>query len=69
MLLASTCNICLGYRESWAKKNKEKVRVMNKNCWDEHRESICWGGGGGKVGLTDLTHRSFHRRNVGLGGL
>ena len=34
----STCNICLGYRESWAKKNEEKVRVMNKNCWDEHRE-------------------------------
>ena len=32
----ATCNICLGYRESWAKKNEEKVRVMNKNCWDEH---------------------------------
>ena len=34
----ATCNICLGYRENWAKKNEEKVRVMNKNYWDEHRE-------------------------------
>ena len=34
----ATCNVCLGYRESWAKKNEEKVRVMNKNYWDEHRE-------------------------------
>ena len=34
----STCNICLGYRENWAKKNPEKVREMNKNYWDEHRE-------------------------------
>ena len=34
----ATCHICLGYRESWAKKNEEKVRVMNKNYWDEHRE-------------------------------
>jgi len=34
----ATCNICLGYRESWAMKNEEKVRVMNKNYWDEHRE-------------------------------
>ena len=34
----TTCNICLGYREHWAKKNEEKVRVMNKNYWDEHRE-------------------------------
>ena len=34
----ATCNICLGYRESWAKKNEEKVRVMNKNYWDEHKE-------------------------------
>ena len=33
-----TCNICLGYGESWAKKNEEKVRVMNKNYWDEHKE-------------------------------
>ena len=33
----ATCNICLGYRESWAKKNEEKVRVMNKNYWDEHK--------------------------------
>ena len=34
----ATCNVCLGYRESWAKKNEEKVRVMNKKYWDEHRE-------------------------------
>ena len=34
----ATCSICLGYRENWAKKNEEKVRVMNKNYWDEHRE-------------------------------
>ena len=34
----ATCNICLGYRENWVKKNEEKVRVMNKNYWDEHRE-------------------------------
>ena len=34
----ATCNIYLGYRETWAKKNEEKVRVMNKNYWDEHRE-------------------------------
>ena len=34
----ATCNVCLGYRESWAKKNEEKVRDMNKNYWDEHRE-------------------------------
>ena len=34
----ATCNICLGYRESWAGKNPEKVRVMNKNYWAEHRE-------------------------------
>ena len=34
----ATCNVCLGYRESWAKKNEEKVRVMNRNYWDEHRE-------------------------------
>ena len=34
----ATCNICLGYRESWAKKNEEKVRVMNKNYWAQHRE-------------------------------
>ena len=34
----ATCNMCLGFRESWAKKNEEKVRVMNKNYWDEHRE-------------------------------
>ena len=27
----------LGYRESWAKKNEEKIRVMNKNYWDEHK--------------------------------
>ena len=27
-----------GYRESWAGKNPEKVRVMNKNYWAEHRE-------------------------------
>ena len=33
----ATCNICLGYGESWAKKNEEKVRVMNKNYWDEHK--------------------------------
>ena len=33
----ATCNVYLGYRENWAKKN-EKVRVMNKNYWDEHRE-------------------------------
>ena len=26
-----TCNICLGHRENWAKKNPEKVREMNKN--------------------------------------
>ena len=32
----ATCNICLGYRESWAGKNPEKVRVMNKNYWAEH---------------------------------
>ena len=24
--------------ESWAKKNEEKVRVMNKNYGDEHKE-------------------------------
>ena len=34
----ATRNVCLGYRENWAKKNEEKVRVMNKNYWDEHRE-------------------------------
>ena len=34
----ATCNICLGYRESWAGKNPEKVRVMNRNYWAEHRE-------------------------------
>ena len=34
----ATCNVCLGYRENWAKKNEEKVRVMNKNYWDEHKE-------------------------------
>ena len=34
----ATCNICLGYRESWAKKNAEKVRDMNRNYWAEHRE-------------------------------
>ena len=34
----ATCNICLGYRESWAGKNPEKVRVMNKNYWDKHKE-------------------------------
>ena len=33
-----TCNICLGYRESWAGKNPEKVRDMNRNYWAEHRE-------------------------------
>ena len=27
-----------GYRESWAGKNPEKVRVMNKNYWDKHKE-------------------------------
>ena len=27
----ATCNICLGYRESWAGKNPEKVRVMKRN--------------------------------------
>ena len=26
-----TCNICLGHRENWAKKNPEKVKEMNKN--------------------------------------
>ena len=34
----ATCNTCLGYRESWAKKSEEKVRVLNKNYWDEHKE-------------------------------
>ena len=34
----ATCNICLGYRESWAGKNPEKVRDMNRNYWAEHRE-------------------------------
>ena len=34
----ATCDICLGYRESWAGKNPEKVRDMNRNCWAEHRE-------------------------------
>ena len=34
----ATCNICLGHRDNWAKKNEEKVRDMNKNYWDEHRE-------------------------------
>ena len=33
-----TCNICLGYRESWAGKNPEKVRDMNRNYWAEHKE-------------------------------
>ena len=34
----ATCNICLGYRESWAGKNPEKVRDMNRSYWAEHRE-------------------------------
>ena len=34
----ATCNICLGNRESWAGKNPEKVRDMNRNYWAEHRE-------------------------------
>ena len=34
----ATCNVCLGYRESWAKKNEEKVREMNRNYWDKHKE-------------------------------
>ena len=34
----ATCNICLGYRESWAKKNEEKIRKMNRNYLDEHKE-------------------------------
>ena len=34
----ATCNICLGYRESWAGKSPEKVRDMNRNYWAEHRE-------------------------------
>ena len=34
----ATCNICLGYRESWAGKNPEKDRDMNRNYWAEHRE-------------------------------
>ena len=34
----ATCNVCLGYRESWAGKNPEKVRDMNRNYWAEHRE-------------------------------
>ena len=33
-----TCNICLGHRENWAKKNPEKVKEMNKNYWDERKE-------------------------------
>ena len=33
-----TCNICLGHRENWAKKNPEKVREMNEKYWDEHKE-------------------------------
>ena len=32
------CNVCLGYRESWAKKNEEKVRDMNRNYWVLHKE-------------------------------
>ena len=34
----ATCNTCLGYRESWAKKNEEKVRDMNRNYWVLHKE-------------------------------
>ena len=34
----ATCNVYLGYRESWAKKNEEKVREMNRNYWDKHKE-------------------------------
>ena len=34
----ATCNTCLGYRESWAKKNEEKVRDMNRNYWVLHEE-------------------------------
>ena len=34
----ATCNVCLGYRESWAKKNEEKAREMNRNYWDKHKE-------------------------------
>ena len=34
----ATCNVCLGYKENWAKKYEEKVRDMNKNYWDEDRE-------------------------------
>ena len=34
----ATCNVCLEYRESWAKKNEEKVREMNRNYWDKHKE-------------------------------
>ena len=34
----ATCNICLGCRESWAGKNPEKVRDMNRNYWVLHRE-------------------------------
>lgn len=26
-----TCNICLGHRENWAKKNPDKVKEMNKS--------------------------------------
>ena len=28
----------LGVRESWAKKNEEKVRDMNRNYWVLHKE-------------------------------
>ena len=34
----ATCNTCLGSRESWAKKNEEKVRDMNRNYWVLHKE-------------------------------
>ena len=29
---------CLGYRESWAGKNPEKVRDINRSYWAEHGE-------------------------------
>ena len=36
----ATCNVCLGYRESWAKRNEEKVREMNRNYRENMKDDI-----------------------------
>ena len=35
-----TCNICLGHRENWAKKNPEKVKEMNRKYREENPDEI-----------------------------